>query len=184
MATLERRGRSEESRFQTPQTLSCFFFLQGGLEGPEWSCVSVRSLSGEVRSRSRTFYSKKYRSQNKELQKKKKNESSLKLTAVEGWRISRGEEKEATFTVCSLLGSQCADLGRGGGSAVFSRRSFLCVGLMAPSGGRDPQSNLLSPQNTLCYKTHTPSGTDSALNFLPVILAAGQRKKKKKKPTS
>lgn len=67
--------------------------------------------------------------------------------------------------------------GRGGWSAVFSRRSFLCVGLMAPSGGRVPQSNLLSPQNTLCYKTHTPSGTDSALNFLPVILAAGQRKK-------
>lgn len=65
----------------------------------------------------------------------------------------------------------------GGWSAVFSRRSFLCVGLMAPSGGRVPQSNLLSPQNTLCYKTHTPSGTDSALNFLPVILAAGQRKK-------
>ncbi len=24
-------------------------------------------------------------------------------------------------------------------------------------------------------QTHTPSGTDSALNFLPVILAAGQR---------
>lgn len=65
---------------------------------------------------------------------------------------------------------------REGGSAVFSRGSFLCVGLMAPSGGRDSQSNLLSPQNTLCYKTHTPSGTDSALNFLPVILAAGQRK--------
>lgn len=43
----------------------------------------------------------------------------------------------------------------GGGSALFSRRSFLCVGPMAPSGGQDPQSNLLSPQNTLCYETHT-----------------------------
>lgn len=49
-------------------------------------------------------------------------------------------------------------------------------------GGRNPQSNLLSPQNTLLLQnthtrihTHTPSGTDSALNFLPVILAAGQR---------
>lgn len=27
------------------------------------------------------------------------------------------------------------------GSAVFSRGNFLCVGLMAPSRGRDPQSN-------------------------------------------
>lgn len=54
------------------------------------------------------------------------------------------------------------------------------MGLMAPSGGRNPQSNLLSPQNTLCYKTHTPSGTDPALNFLSVILAAGQRRGKKK----
>lgn len=74
-------------------------------------------------------------------------------------------------------GGRERDGGWGGWLAVFSRRSFLCVGLMAPSGGRVPQSNLLSPQNTLCYKTHTPSGTDSALNFLPVILAAGQRKK-------
>lgn len=42
-----------------------------------------------------------------------KPESSLKLTAAEGWRdgkLAGGEEKEATFTVCSLFRSQCADL--------------------------------------------------------------------------
>lgn len=121
------------------------------------------------------------------LATKPKTESSLKLTAVEGWRGGElAEGRRGRLLSLSLLCSQCADLWmeegrrgeeRGGrGSAVFSRRSFLCVGLMAPSGGRDPQSNLLSPQNTLCYKTHTPSGTNSALNFLPVILAAGQRK--------
>lgn len=102
--------------------------------------------------------------------------------------FGRGWGWGVAFTVCSLFGSECRPVdgeqggvgeGRGGRgrSAVFSRRSFLCVGLMAPSGGRNPQSNLLSPQNTLCYKTHTPSGSDSALNFLPVTPAAGQREK-------
>lgn len=128
--------------------------------------------------------------------RKPKTQSSLKLTAVEGWRGGELAEEvgggyfhclfSVRLIVCRPVdgggeerGGEGTEGGRGR-SAVFSKRSFLCVGLMAPSGGRNPQSNLLSPQNTLCYKTHTPSGTDSALNFLPVILAAGQREKKKK----
>lgn len=149
--------------------------------------MSVWLLSSEVRSRSRTFTD---RSRKNESQQKPKSESSLKLTAVEGWRdgeLAEGRRRRrlSLSVLCSALSVQTCRWRRGregtreggGGSAVFSRGSFLCVGLMAPSGGQDPQSNLLSPQNTLCYKTHTPSGTNSALNFLPVILAAGQRKK-------
>lgn len=96
------------------------------------------------------------------------------------WMEGRQWGEKGGYFHCLSSVQTCRWRRRGEGfgrSAVFSRRSFLCVGLMAPNGGRNPQPNLLSPQNTLCYKTHTPSGTDPALNFLPVILAAGQRKK-------
>lgn len=180
MQTMKKEEGCKESYFRHHRPCLPFYRVSG-TKGQRVStgAVSVWLPSG-VRSRSCTLTRRYISSEKQWGARNPKTESSLKATAVG----SMGDGKLAGWANGRLLSLRvlcvCRPVDRRGwvgwGVAVFSRRSFLCVGLMAPCGGRDPQSNLLSPQNTLCYKTHTPSGTDSALNFLPVILAAGQRK--------
>lgn len=107
---LKEEGGLKNPVFRHHRPFLVFFFYREGWRvrsGAVCLCDhwAARSDHGHGRFTARNIDLK-----TKSSKKKKKNESSLKLTAVEGWRISRGEEKEATFTVCSLLGSQCADL--------------------------------------------------------------------------
>lgn len=89
-------------------------------------------------------------------------------------------------------GSQCADLsmeeGRVGWREVGGSGQLYLVGEASCAwaswrrvGGTESTIQLaVSTKHPFATKhthtrAHTPSGTDSALNFLPVILAAGQR---------
>lgn len=95
-------------------------------------------------------------------------------------REGNGRRLSLSF-LCPAHRVQTCRWRRGGGSAVFSRTSFLCVGLIGAEWGKESTIQLAvstkhpSLQNT---HTHTPSGNDPALNFLPGSQRGGEKRKK------
>lgn len=96
-------------------------------------------------------------------------------------REGKGRRLSLSF-LCPAHRVQTCRWRRGrGGSAVFSRTSFLCVGLIGAEWGKESTIQLAvstkhpSLQNT---HTHTPSGNDPALNFLPGSQRGGEKRKK------
>ena len=106
--------------------------------------------------------------------------------AAKGRQISRrwvGRKREATFTVISLPCSQCADLSMeeegGGGSAVFSRTSFLCVGLIGAERGKEPTIQLaVSAKHPALQNTQTHTLWQQPCTQFPAW--ESERRKKKK----